>query len=159
MYGGCLLPRDDGHLQQNCRSDPAIHALALRSLSRFSLSLSFAFMSDLFWTGDHSKTAVERLRLAEDLAVDVRIDSNIYNALNLARFPKNATHNQFVVVPAQLLFLAAGGAFHLYQEAPKPWGVVTSLPSMDTLEHTLKNAYDKGFVSMPDCPHRPNGST
>ena len=36
-------------------------------------------MSDLFWTGDHSKTAVERLRLAEDLAIDVRIDSNIYN--------------------------------------------------------------------------------
>ena len=84
------------------RSHRSLHC---RALSRFSLSLSFAFMSDLFWTGDHSKTAAERLRQANDLAVDVRIDSNIYNALNLARFPKNATHDQFVVVPAHLCLL------------------------------------------------------
>ena len=36
---GCLLPHDDGQLQQNCRPDPAIHALSLpRALSLLALS-------------------------------------------------------------------------------------------------------------------------
>ena len=102
-------------------------------------------MSDLFYTGDHSKSAAERLRLSSKLAFDVRIGSNIYNALSLGRFPKNATHEQFVVVPAHHINLAVGGAFHLYKDVPTPWNVASSLPSVDTLEHTLKNAYDKGF--------------
>ena len=37
-------------------------------------------MSVLVWTGDHSKSSAERLRLMNSLAVDVPIDSKIYNA-------------------------------------------------------------------------------
>ena len=49
-------------------------------------------MSVLVWTGDHSKSSAERLRLMNSLAVDVPIDSKIYNALDLGRFPKNSAH-------------------------------------------------------------------
>ena len=59
-------------------------------------------MSVLVWTGDHNKSIAERLRLANTLAVDVLIDSNIYNALDLGRFPKNSAHTQYVVVPRAL---------------------------------------------------------
>ena len=43
-------------------------------------------MSVIVWTGDHSKTIADRLRLANNLAADVLIDSNIYNALDLGRY-------------------------------------------------------------------------
>jgi len=102
-------------------------------------------MSVLVWTGDHNKSIAERLRLANTLAVDVLIDSNIYNALDLGRFPKNSAHTQYVVVPALDLFLAVGAAFYIYGDVPKPWGVTSSLPSLDTMNHTLNNAYDMGF--------------
>ena len=84
-------------------------------------------MSVIVWTGDHSKTIAERLRLANNLGVDVLIDSNIYNALDLGRYPKNSAHPKYVVVPAQILFLAVGGAFHLYGDVPKSWSVAASM--------------------------------
>ena len=72
-------PCDDRHLRHNCSSihRPLVrgHPLSLLSLS---LSLLFAFMSVLVWTGDHNKSIAERLRLTNTLAVDVLIDSNIY---------------------------------------------------------------------------------
>ena len=102
-------------------------------------------MSVLVWTGDHSKSSAERLRLMNSLAVDVPIDSKIYNALDLGRFPKNSAHTKYVVVPALDIFLAVGGAFHLYGDVAKAWTVTSSIPSVETIEHTLKNAYDKGF--------------
>ena len=107
-------PCDDRQLQQNCSSDPSIARSLPRALASRLLSLLFAFMSVIVWTGDHSKTIAERLRLANNLGVDVLIDSNIYNALDLGRYPKNSAHPKYVVVPAQILFLAVGGAFHLY---------------------------------------------
>ena len=102
-------------------------------------------MSVILWTGDHSKTIAERLRLANTLAIDVLIDSNIYNALDLGRYPKSSAHPKYVVVPAHVLFLTVGGAFHLYGDVPKSWSAVASIPSVGTLEHTLKNAFDNSF--------------
>jgi hypothetical protein len=107
-------------------------------------------MSVILWTGDHSKTIADRLRLANNLAIDVLIDSNIYNALDLGRYPKSSAHPKYVVVPAHILFLAVGGAFHLYGDVPKSWSVAASIPSVGTLEHTLKNAYDNGFGLTAD---------
>ena len=89
------LPRVFRHEVGHARRAPR------RRLS-LSLSLLFAFMSVLVWTGDHNKSIAERLRLANTLAVDVLIDSNIYNALDLGRFPKNSAHTQYVVVPRAL---------------------------------------------------------
>ena len=90
-------PRDDRQLEQNCSSDPSIARSLPRALASLSLSL-FAFMSVLVWTGDHNKSIAERLRLANTLAVDVLIDSNIYNALDLGRFPQ---HRHPRLVPFQ----------------------------------------------------------
>ena len=106
-------------------------------------------MSVLVWTGDHNKSSAERLRLMNSLAIDVPIDSKVYNALDLGRFPKNKAHTKYVVVPALDIFLAVGGAFHLYGDVAKPWTVTSSIPSVETIEHTLKNAYDKGFGVRP----------
>jgi hypothetical protein len=76
-------------------------------------------MSVIVWTGDHNKSNAERLRLANNLAVDVPIDSNIYNALDLGRFPKNSAHPKYVVVPAQNLFLAVGPGLPPLRRCPE----------------------------------------
>ena len=103
-------------------------------------------MSVLVWTGDHNKSIAERLRLANTLAVDVLIDSNIYNALDLGRFPKNSAHTQYVVVPALDLFLAVGAAFYIYGDVPKPWGVnASSLPRIDPVAYNNQNE-----IILPD---------
>ena len=59
-------------------------------------------MSVLVWTGDHSKSSAERLRL---------MNSKIYNALDLGRFPKNSAHTKYVVVPALSKRVWLGSAF------------------------------------------------
>ena len=93
-------------------------------------------MSVLVWTGDHNKTSAERLRLMNSLAVDVPIDSKIYNAqpqrglvsLRLAYDNKDKALNQSTIQHRQWEKTENGQNSHRYRVLLS--SVTLSLPSV-----------------------------